>query len=184
MEEKNEMKKILVALYIIIGILVVNTLLLIIVNNDKYTTFSTSGNGNNNNNNNNGGITTTTNNEEVEYDVSSFKAINGQEFIDAYRGSELKVIYIGRKTCGYCVQFVPVLKQAQKELGFTPLYLDISTITSSDAEAIMELDSYFEENFGYTPMTVLVKDNKIVAEQIGALGYDDLVSFLKENLSK
>lgn len=179
MEEKNEMKKILVALYIIIGILVVNTLLLIIVNNDKFTTFSTSGNGNNN-----GGNTTTTNNEEVEYDVSSFKAINGQEFIDAYKGSELKVIYIGRETCGYCVQFVPVLKQAQKELGFTPLYLDISTITSSDAEAIMGLDSYFEENFGYTPMTVLVKDNKIVAEQIGALGYDDLVSFLKENLSK
>ena len=39
------------------------------------------------------------------------------------------MIYIGRSTCGYCVQFVPVLTQVQKELGgYTTYYIDIAKI--------------------------------------------------------
>lgn len=175
--ELNEtLRKITIALYIIIGVLVVNTLILVVCNNDKFTT-SSNGSGSTNK-------TTTTAAGTTTYDVSSFKAITVDEFVNAYNGSDMQVVYFGRSTCGHCVTYVPVLKKVQQELGFTPLYLDITTVDSTSVEKLYALGDYFKENFGYTPMTVVVQNGQIVAEKIGAMDYDTLKSLLSPYISK
>lgn len=167
MEEKNiiesKLKRIEALIYVIIIVLVVDTIVLFAQAQDKEVT------------------ETTTEETETEYDVSMFQSINADEFVDAYNGSELKVVYFGRSTCGYCIQFLPVLQQAQKDYDYKTLYVDITTINSDGVNKIGQLDTFFSENYGRTPMVVLVKDGNIIDKQLGYTDYSTFASLLEKN---
>ena len=119
-----------------------------------------------------------------KYDISMFDVINASKVIDLYKSNEIQVIYIGRETCGYCVQFLPVLQQAQKDYGYKTKYLDITTVTEDGQKAILEKDNdeqFLANSFGSTPMVILVKDGKLVDGWIGYAEYDTFANFLEEN---
>lgn len=163
--------KILVCLYIIIALLGLNIIITAIRGNSNTTSTV----------NNTKSTTTTT--ASADYDVSSFKAINTDEFIEAYNGDETKLIYLGRPDCGYCIKFVPILTEVQKSYNFQTLYLDINNVSSEDVNRIIELNEDFftgdNTSYGYTPMTLIVKNGEIVDYQIGyspASTLEDLVS--------
>ena len=59
----------------------------------------------------------------AEYDVSEFIEISYDEFLEKYNSSEQSLIYIGRSTCIHCVNFIPVLKEAQKNYNYKTYYL-------------------------------------------------------------
>lgn len=168
MNDKNIMSKILVCLYVIIALLVINTLVLIISNGSAA---SSSNNG--------------TNTEESgEYDVSMFDTISMEDFKEVSESEDLQVVYIGRSTCGYCVAFLPTLQQAQKEYGYTTKYLDITTMSSEDQEEILTYDNddeFLSENFGSTPMVLIMKDGKLVDGWVGYTEYDSFAEFLEKN---
>ena len=84
------------------------------------------------------------------------------EFLEKYKSSEQSLIYIGRSTCMHCINLVPVLKEAQNKYDYKTYYLDISKIKEDEYKEIMKLNSFFNENFGMTPMVVIVKDGNII----------------------
>lgn len=166
METKEMMNKILKCLYVIIILLALNTIITIVVNGTI----------------NNSTEESETEESSGEYDVSMFTSIDADGVVDAFKSKDLKVIYMGRATCGYCVQFLPNLQKAQKEYDYETLYLDISEVDEKGQEKIIELDKdFFDENYGATPTVLLVKDNKIVDSHIGYSEYDDYASFLEKN---
>lgn len=134
-----------------------------------------------------------------EYDVSSFNAINEEGFMAAIKKSDIQVIYFGRSTCGYCVQFLPTMKQAQEELKFTTQYVDITKVnTSSEDYTSMttlindQTEAFNKENglkdneaykylYGFTPMVVLAKDGKIVDVWVGYSSYETYKTWLTDN---
>lgn len=122
------------------------------------------------------------NSVNTEYDVSSFEEINYDEFMDKYKSSEQSLIYIGRSTCIHCINFLPVLKQAQNEYDYTTYYLDISKITEKQANEIKKLDKFLDENFGMTPMVIVVKDNSIIdnGSWLGESTYEDFSNYLEK----
>ena len=127
----------------------------------------------------NGGSNTGT--DEQEYDVSMFEEITAEQLINLYNGEEKALIYIGRPTCGYCVAFLPTLQQAQAELGYKTYYYDISNVTDADYEAITGLNDFMAENFGYTPMVIVVQNGQILSangDGQGWVGYSDYDSFI------
>ena len=147
-------------------------------------------NGKNKNNNTstsensgNGGSNTGT--DEQEYDVSMFTEITAEQLINLYNGEEKALIYIGRPTCGYCVAFLPTLQQAQEELGYKTYYYDISNVTDEDYAAITGLNDFMAENFGYTPMVIVVQNGQILSANndgkgwVGYSEYDAFISYLK-----
>ncbi len=165
------LKQIRNCLYAIIVILVIITILFIASLNGNSSSSSSDSSDSNND---------TT--ENIEYDVSMFTSITGDEFIDKVNSSDLQLIYMGRSTCHYCVQFLPVLQKAQSEYGYETLYLDITTVTSEQQEKITNVDSdFFNENYRATPTVLLVKDGKIVDSQVGYSDYDTFTSFLEKN---
>lgn len=164
MEEK--VKRIEVVIYIILVLVIINTIALFVSLKDTESEEQ---------------ITTTQEETETEYDVSMFKTIDTNAFIDAYNGSELQVVYFGRSTCGYCVKMLPVLQQAQKEYGYKTLYVDITTVDSASQAKIKALDTFFDENYGRTPMIVLVKEGKIVDKQMGYTEYSSFAQLLENN---
>ncbi len=179
--EKKEKKRLFILLYAILALLVVNTCFVLFDGSSK---------------------SSNTNEEEEttsEYDVSSFNAIDETEFLETVKESDLQVIYLGRATCGYCVQFLPTIKAAQEEYGYTTNYVDITAVdTSSDDYTAMTTminnmtdtfntknnytgDNAYEYLYGYTPMILVAKDGKIVDIWVGYSDYDTFASWLESN---
>lgn len=138
---------------------------------------------------------TSTSTENTEYnknyDVSMFNEIKANDIKKETKG-ELRVIYVGRESCGWCAAFLPSLWTAQDDYKFTTLYIDIAKIINFSDGSILDqkafdtlnnltgedYEGYMEENLGATPMILLVKDNKIVSAQTGYTEYSDFETFL------
>jgi len=167
-EIKDLLKKILTCSYIIIVLLAVNTVISLTHSNIS----------------NESSDNTEQTEENIEYDVSMFDTVNADKVVDLYKSKNTQVIYIGRSTCGYCVQFLPILQQAQKDYGYKTKYLDITTVNEAGQQAILAKDNsegFLANNFGSTPMVILVKDGKLVDGWVGYAEYDAFANFLEEN---
>ena len=129
----------------------------------------------------------------ADYDVSAFKEIKAQDIKKESKGKNI-LIYVGRSSCGYCVQYVPVLTQVQeKSKKYQTYYIDIAKILDfssatggildQEANNIMQqLDKEFmESNWGATPLTLVVKDSKLVDSIVGYVDADTLEALIKKN---
>lgn len=198
MEEKDELKTIKRNQYIIMVLIAIVIVVLIVIGSgsSKDRSYSSS------NNNGNGDSTSGSSTEDqtgtnTEYDVSAFKEVSGTDLENESKSST-KVIYVGRSTCGYCTAFLPALKQAQEEFNYQTLYIDIAKIIDFTSQEFKILDQksydsimnlkttdeykgYLEENFGATPMTIVMKDKKVIGIQVGYIEYKELKSFLNAN---
>lgn len=160
---EEQLKKLQVCVYIIIALLVVNTIALFASLKDTDKVESSEGTG-----------------ETYDYDASMFTEINADEYMDALNDEEAKVVYLGRSTCGFCIQFLPTLQQAQKDYGYTTLYVDTDKITNDDLTKIIGTMGIDITEFG-TPTTAIVKNGKVIAKQIGYTDYATFTSLLEEN---
>ena len=173
MEKKEELKTLVTIKYLCWAILVLVAIcffcLLIMMNNNTSASDTNKAKE----------PTETTN--EGEYDVSMFEQIDANGLKKAFDSSEIQVVYLGRATCGYCVQFLPILQQAQSEYGYTTKYIDISAVSDKDAEKITAMDDFLAENYGTTPLVILVKDGKLIDGHIGYAEYETFAEFLNNN---
>lgn len=162
------LNKILICLYALIAILVINTTILLV--KDGSTKANTTSN---------------KTEENAEYDVSMFTSVTADTLGDAVSSDTAKIVYIGRSTCGYCVQFLPILQQAQTDYGYETLYLDITTVTTTEQQdKILAFDNdegFLKENFGGTPMVLLMKNGKLVDTWIGYAEYSEYSAWLEKN---
>lgn len=119
--------------------------------------------------------------EAADYDVSMFKKIDVDKFVKLFNNKEEKsIIYLGRETCGYCVKFLPNLQKAQKEYNYQTYYLDITTVDDKGVDKITKLNKFLKENYGYTPMVIVVQDGKILNKKVGeyeGVGYTEYETF-------
>ena len=169
-EVKDLLKKLLTCAYIVIALLAVNTIISLTQSSvSSESSESTEKTGTE---------------ENIEYDVSMFDTVDSNKVVDLFDSEKTQVIYIGRSTCGYCVQFLPVLQKAQEDYGYTTKYLDITTVTTEGQNALLAKDNdekFLETNYGATPVVLLVKDGKLVDGWVGYAEYDTFASFLEEN---
>ena len=180
-DTKNIQKKILVCLYIIIGLLCLNTIVLICKGNISSSSSSEE--------------STETN---TKYDVSMMESVDLDTMLnDVFKRKDVQVVYMGRSTCSHCVAFLPSLQKAQEELGYKTVYLDIEKVDSSSdqfEEFTSKLDKSYTMNvngeektdtygsfYGYTPAVFLYKDGEMIDGKIGEVDYDELIKWLKEN---
>ncbi len=177
MSKEEMLKKILICARVLIVFAVINTILLLIAVGEPSPTKA------NNTSKNTDTSESTDASENTEYDVSMFDEISGSDFIKLFndKKSGTNVIYLGREGCSYCVAFLPTLQQAQSELGYTTKYLDITTVSESDAQKITELNDFLSENYGSTPLVIITKDGKYVDGSVGYAEYEEFIAFLNKN---
>lgn len=167
-DDTKVLNKILTALYVIIGLLLIVTVVNVMTATSSGSTAKTPA---------------TTEETSGEYDVSMFTEVTEAEVLAKAKSKTLQLVYLGRSNCGYCVQFLPTLQQAQKDYNYTTLYLDITKVdTKSDEHAkLIALDKYVSENYGYTPMVLLLKDGKYVDGWVGYAEYKTYAEWLEKN---
>ena len=77
------------------------------------------------------------------------------------------------------------MTEAQEVYGFKTTYFDITKVINFENGAIADeagykyitdLNSFFKDNFGSTPMVAIFKDGKFVK---GTVGYTDLATYSK-----
>ena len=146
------------------------------------------------------GENTTSETEETQsysanYDVSAFKEIKAQDIAKESKNKTI-MVYVGRETCGYCIQFVPILTSVQKSLGgYTTYYIDIAkiidyssgSIKDNEANDIMQnlktvsAQKGVMDDWGATPMTLVIKNSQIVDSLIGYTEESTVTQFVKDN---
>ena len=144
-------------------------------------------------NNNKKSETTTESEYNTDYDVSMFKEIKASEL--KKNTNDLSVVYIGRSTCSWCAAFLPRLWEAQEEYGYKTLYIDIAKIMdfTNNGEILDQkayniminlagknYETYVKDNFGATPMILIMKNNKIVGAQTGYSEYEEFKKVLND----
>lgn len=158
--------KILVCLYIIIVLMVIN-----IVKPYIEKLFE----------NNNSSVT---NQDILEYDVSDFNLISIDELDSIAKNSKTQVVFIGDSSNQNCINFLPILKQAQNDYGYKTNYLDISELDSEDAKNILmkyEKEDFLEKTYGTTPMVLTLKSGKLVQGWVGFASYNEFQEFLNNS---
>lgn len=145
------------------------------------------------NNSNNSSTTSTEETETSTYSTDAFDVIKGTDIATESKGKTI-VVMMGRQGCGYCAAYAPVLGLAQEDYDFVTKYIDLAdiidlekgTITDEDSyNALMDLDAvsdyetYMEDNFGRTPLTLFIKDSKIIGTISGYVDSDELATQLE-----
>jgi predicted bacteriocin transport accessory protein len=128
------------------------------------------------------------------YSTDGFVKAAAQDLESLSKGKTI-VVWIGRQGCGYCTQYVPTITSVGTKLGIDIHYLDLADVfdfttnpvSLKDQKAYELLENFAtdEENkdvmqeLGATPMTLVIKNNKIVGSFTGALPEDQVLSTLK-----
>ena len=168
-------------LVVIMAILAIINLSILVSNNSGQTTT-------------NEDLTSNSTDTSADYDVSEFDEIKASDLSKESKNKTI-VVYIGRSSCGYCVQFVPILKSVQEKYNFTTKYIDIAKIIDYNSSSISDQDAYnlltnmktnseqkgIMEQFGSTPMTLVIKNNTIVDSIVGATDESTLTKLIEDN---
>ena len=125
----------------------------------------------------------------TSYDTSVYNIIKPSDIAKESKGKTI-VLWVGRQSCGYCSMYAPYLNDALNTYGIKAYYIDLAQLVEfnvpqpyvSDEEeyGILvnlkgdgEWDGYAAEYVGGTPLTLVIKDNKVVG---GLSGYTDNVA--------
>ena len=190
MDLQNKQFKILVVFNIMIIALLLIICIILLTNNKTSDDNKTTNN---------------TTSSESDYDVSMMNQVNLKDVIELFDSKKQYVLYIGRSTCSSCKKFLPSLQAAQEEFGYTTQYLDITTIDGNSSEMkqfvkLLDLktkvnvtnddgdpeeveDTYGNllNEYGFTPVVIIINDGKMVAGNIGSMSTDAFQEFLKQN---
>ena len=132
--------------------------------------------------------TNTETQQATAYDTSAFTKVKAQD-LEKLSKKDTIIVWIGRQGCGYCGQFAPIITSVGEKLDETIYYLDLADIFdfSTNPVTILDEEAYdlllnfktdgatenkeVMKEFGATPMTLVIKKNKIVGNFVGA--YDE-----------
>ncbi len=136
--------------------------------------------------------------EEVPngYDTTPFKEIVGKDILEESKDDTI-VVLVARQSCGYCALYAPVITKVSENYDFTVRYVDLEKIIDiySPNWDVIDQESYnamvslptasgyetFMDDFGATPMTIVIKNGKIIGGVVGYVEEDTLIKALKDS---
>ena len=131
----------------------------------------------------------------TSYDTSAFTKVKAQD-LESLSKKDTIIVWIGRQGCGYCSQFVPTITSIGEKLNETIYYLDLSDVFDFSTSPVQVVDdeaydlllnfdtdaenAEIMNEFGATPMTLVIKKNKIVGGFVGAYDETTLLDNLED----
>ena len=115
--------------------------------------------------------------EDIIAFTNVFKQITVDQYIELVKEDVEHFVYIGRPTCGYCVQSIPWTKRISSALKKDIYYINIDAETASDLQLLAENTKNVYK--GSTPLFLITKSNEILRYKEGASSYIALTSFFE-----
>lgn len=129
---------------------------------------------------------------EIEYDTSMFNVVDIEGANQLFNSNQDQLLFVGRKTCSACQDFVKSLQIAMAREHFYVSYLDIENMDTSSKDYqdfISKLDyeytyanktAPFGKFMGSTPMVIIIKNNKMVFGILGSMSSDTILTIVHQ----
>ena len=114
----------------------------------------------------------------TDEDKKDFESIDVNQYLEFYKGSENKVVFIGRPTCSYCQ--IAIVRKINKDYDLNIYYLNTDEFTGDDEANFVKSDEFLENGYG-TPMLFIVSNNEIVDKVDGLTDTTHYIEFLEKN---
>lgn len=142
------------------------------------------------------GTETTDTTETVTYDTSAFKEIDASDIASLSDGEAI-VVWVGRQSCGYCAAYAPYIEEAAVEYGITAHYINLANYVNFNVEQPYitnaeefdtlsgltgkgEWETFAAENVGGTPLTLIIKNNKVIGGLSGYTETENITAAFKD----
>lgn len=143
----------------------------------------------------NGGSSSSGSDTTVKYDVSKMKEITGEQAAKLFDEKGTHFLYIGRSTCSVCVNLVPELNTVMNDMTITLNYLPLNQTFRTDFKDLfdkLDIETTVNNNkgtfgelleeYGYTPVVIVIKDGKMADGFIGYRDADKIEELFKKYL--
>lgn len=107
--------------------------------------------------------------------------IGYDEYAKIIKSKTPEVVVVGQSTCQYCIKAKVILNNIvanNKDLKIN--YLNISYFTQEDYTNFISSFEYLQSNWG-TPLTLIIKDGKIVDKLEQLASEEEYIKFFKDN---
>lgn len=113
-----------------------------------------------------------------EYPYLNF--LNYADYTTMLNNKTKNILVIGQTTCGYCIQYKPILNEIAKENNIVINYIDIDVLTQKEYESFIESLDYFKKNENWgTPLTLIVENKRVVDYSEGIKNKSNTVNYYK-----
>jgi predicted bacteriocin transport accessory protein len=104
--------------------------------------------------------------------------------LDSYnkiiKSKDSSIIVVGQSTCQYCVKAKVILNDIVASNNTEINYLNLSYLTEDEYNEFKSSFEYFQDEFG-TPVTLIVKDGKIVDKLEQLVSKEEYIEFFEQN---
>lgn len=122
--------------------------------------------------------------EDNTYDdeYANLIEVDFDRFMVLYRRSTPSVVVLVQTTCGYCNMYKPIIDEIAYDENINIYYLDITKLTNSEYNQLINNVDFFEENTSWgTPTTLIVKDSSTIDYLAGYTNSDTTLRFYRKN---
>lgn len=98
-----------------------------------------------------------------------------EKYEEIINSEKAELIFIGRPTCTYCAQLMPIIEELSSTYNFNFEYVNTDELSETLTSKILDK----LETDSSTPQMFIVKDGKIVSEQQGFVERDVAFQFLQ-----
>lgn len=107
--------------------------------------------------------------------------INVETYNKLIKSKDASVIVVGQSTCSYCVKAKVVLNEIASKNDIEINYLNLSYMTEEDYNKFTSSFEYFQSSSWGTPVTMIVKNGKIVDKLEQFVTEEEYTEFFKKN---
>lgn len=119
--------------------------------------------------------------ETINLENSGFNKLTMDKYLELIKSEEKSIILVARPTCGYCEKFSPILKEAAEEMKLTINYVNTDEFTNEDWDTFTNSLEYLAKEDWGTPLTIIVQNGKVIADNNGYVELEDIKTFFKTN---
>ena len=107
--------------------------------------------------------------------------IDVKEYNKLVKSKEASVIVVGQSTCSYCVKAKVILNEVASKNDIEINYLNLSYMTEDDYADFTSSFEYFQSDSWGTPVTMIVKNGKIVDKLEQLVTEEEYIEFFTKN---
>lgn len=115
-----------------------------------------------------------------EADDANLNKVDYAQYKEVIASDEEQVVVFAQTGCSHCESARPALNAIAKEYNLKISYLNITDLSTNDQKDFTNSLDILSEGFG-TPLTVIVKNNKVIDSIEGFESKDAMIDFFQKN---
>lgn len=97
------------------------------------------------------------------------------------KSDKASILVVGQTSCTYCIKAKPILNEVADSNNITINYLNITKLSEEESIKFNDSLDYLKDNKWGTPLTLIIKDGKVVDSANGLLDKDGYTELFKKN---